>query len=871
MPSGSIGGGYGALRVLFEEGAIGVLSDAELLDRFLECESGRAEAAFSVLVDRHGAMVLSVCRRVLGDPHDAQDAFQATFLTLARRAGAIRRRDSAASWLFGVALCVSTRMRDRRSRRRNAEQRAIRLRAVSEATDTPVESHDWVELHEELARLPETYRAPAVLCYMEELTNEEAAARLRVPVGTVKTRLKRARDLLRNRLTRRGEAFPVVLATALRREPSAAVSAQALSRQTSHMAVISLSGLSNSAIPPAVALLSRGALVASFAAKCVAGAAGVLIAVAAVGVLVTSSAFGDRSSGAITPIGVVLPDESVSAKKAASDQDDPDLGPNFPVRSPSITAPVLSGITVDGDLSDWPEPMVFHPVDQLFAYNGSTLAGRGLKVSDQIPEDDLRATFATGYDPETQLLYLAVIVRDDAMVVSNDSHLNTDAVEVYVDGFRSESKFTKEVPSGKAYWEAYDLSELPVQQYVSIPGDGPIYGVDAGTNPIVMAGDLKQTKTRSAYRRDVNTTTYEWAIEVFDRYPDTPTRLVPGKRIGFDLAVADQDHVGEDDTPPSDQYSWIYWGPQWKGIKVWDAGNLGELVLGDRPSDFSASSAPDTPEPTGPTRLASAEARPISGIKIDGDLSDWPKDIPRHEIDHVQVLPPFYGWNGLEGDDLATSPDLSPSFSVAYDEDQDLIYLAVIVRDDELVVGHDSFQDTDAVEVYVDGRHSKDSVPASAHNNRWETADASEFPVLQYIGIPGEGRVYGVRRTSGEDRGADNPILMSGDIHRTNTQMAFRRETGQTVYEWAIQAFDRYPDTPSDLFPGKRIGFDVAVVDKDRSSSVLSQLLGSENEPPAWVSWYPEYDGLRFLNAANLGELVLSEIPWETGGSVTED
>ena len=267
-----------SLEVLFEVGTVGDLSDAELLDRFLGRDAGRAESAFAALVERHGAMVLSVCRRGLGDEHDAQDAFQATFLALARRAGAIRRRDSVACWLFGVADRVSVKMRGGRDRRRAVERRAGTLRVESQEEAIGSEANHWPALREELARLPEAYRAPTVLCYMEGMTNEAAAARLRLPVGTVKTRLRRARSMLHDRLVRRGVTASVALLAGLRPEPAAAAGVARLSDSTAAMAVKSLAGLGHPAIPPAVAVLARGALGGSIAGK---GAAAAVVLVAA--------------------------------------------------------------------------------------------------------------------------------------------------------------------------------------------------------------------------------------------------------------------------------------------------------------------------------------------------------------------------------------------------------------------------------------------------------------------------------------------------------------------------------------------------------------------------------------------------------------
>jgi RNA polymerase sigma factor (sigma-70 family) len=186
---------------LFRAGSAAGLSDAQLLERFATRHGEAAEAAFAALVERHGPMVLRVCRSVLGDPHEAQDAFQATFLILVQRPGAVRRPDSLAGWLYGVAVRVAAHSRVTAARRRAVEAvggvRAVTMPALDDARH---------EVWEEVDRLPERYRLAVVLCYLEGLTHEEAAARLGWPVGTVRSRLARARDRLRGRLTRRGLA-----------------------------------------------------------------------------------------------------------------------------------------------------------------------------------------------------------------------------------------------------------------------------------------------------------------------------------------------------------------------------------------------------------------------------------------------------------------------------------------------------------------------------------------------------------------------------------------------------------------------------------------------------------------------------------------
>ncbi len=197
----------GSFRLLFEVGTVAGMSDGELLDRFLARRTVGAEAAeiaFGALVERHGPMVLRVCRSRLGDEHDAQDAFQATFLILARKAGSIRDRDSAENWLQGVARRVASCAR-RASAIRRARERAASRSSVEFWPDR--ETDELVPVvREEVSDLPEKYRTPLMLCLLDGLTHEEAATRLGWPVGTVKTRVRQAKDKLRTRLTRRGFA-----------------------------------------------------------------------------------------------------------------------------------------------------------------------------------------------------------------------------------------------------------------------------------------------------------------------------------------------------------------------------------------------------------------------------------------------------------------------------------------------------------------------------------------------------------------------------------------------------------------------------------------------------------------------------------------
>ena len=191
------------LEILARVGPVGDLSDGQLLRRFLAASDRDSRAIFAALVGRHGAMVMRVCRQVLGDPQDAQDAFQATFLVFARKAGSVRNSESVASWLHGVALRVCARAKADAARRKEHERRAAALIAT-ETKPEAIPGESWPELHEEVARLPEKYREAVVLCYLEGLSTEAAALRIGCPKGTVLSRLSRARERLKARLARRG-------------------------------------------------------------------------------------------------------------------------------------------------------------------------------------------------------------------------------------------------------------------------------------------------------------------------------------------------------------------------------------------------------------------------------------------------------------------------------------------------------------------------------------------------------------------------------------------------------------------------------------------------------------------------------------------
>ncbi len=187
--------------LLFREGSTTGLTDRELLDRFASRRDPAGDLAFSTLVARHGPMVLGVCRRILPDPSDADDAFQGTFLVLVRKAGTIHVRDTLAPWLYGVSLRVARRVRATVSRRASTAWDQDILEAIPDRGSGELSRMDLrLIIEEHLARLPDNYRTAIVLCHLEGLTHEEAADRIGCPVGTVRSRLARGRALLRGRL-----------------------------------------------------------------------------------------------------------------------------------------------------------------------------------------------------------------------------------------------------------------------------------------------------------------------------------------------------------------------------------------------------------------------------------------------------------------------------------------------------------------------------------------------------------------------------------------------------------------------------------------------------------------------------------------------
>ena len=253
-------------RLAGTAGSSGV-TDGQLLERFV---TQHDEAAFELLVRRHERMVWGVCRRLLANPHDTEDAFQATFVVLVRKAATVAQRESVACWLHQVAYRVALRACANRARVAAHEQLGMDLMSAADPHDGRAEG-DWSDLRplldQEIDRLPEKYRAPVVLCYLEGKSYEEAAQQLGCPKGTLSIRLTRARELLRVRLARRGLTLTsAVLATAIIQQAISGPAPAALIASTlQSVALLAVQGASSApGVSVQVATLADGLLRAMF-------------------------------------------------------------------------------------------------------------------------------------------------------------------------------------------------------------------------------------------------------------------------------------------------------------------------------------------------------------------------------------------------------------------------------------------------------------------------------------------------------------------------------------------------------------------------------------------------------------------------------
>jgi RNA polymerase sigma factor (sigma-70 family) len=296
------------------------LSDRELLERFVGTHD---EAAFTVLIERHGPMVLGVCRRALPNFHDAEDACQAAFLVLARKAGSVRKKTSLSSWLHGVACRVAATLTRDHARRKSREH-GVDVPAPKD----PAAEVTWREmqtiLDEELEQLPERYRAPVILCYLEWMTREDAGKQLGLSPGSLHGRLERGRDLLRERLTKRGLTLAAVMsAAALGESVAQAALAPTFVVSSTKAAVLLAAGqrLTEGVVATHVLALTQEVLKTMFLTKLKLGTAAVLCAGLFVAVIGGSFTSLSVAQDAKPPL--VLKDSKpiITTEKAESDAD----------------------------------------------------------------------------------------------------------------------------------------------------------------------------------------------------------------------------------------------------------------------------------------------------------------------------------------------------------------------------------------------------------------------------------------------------------------------------------------------------------------------------------------------------------------------
>ena len=516
------------------------------------------------------------------------------FLIFVKKAATLRDQSALSSWLHGVAFRVARKARGQDYRRQFVEKRAAE-QAIGAEPD-PEEGELRSVLDEEIRRLPERYRLPLVLCHVEGLRHEEVAHRLGCPIGTVESRLSRARQRLRDRLTLRGLSPTASAMAAVLRphslSPVAPWLVDATWRRTVQVTAPRMLGK-----PAILSALSCVRQIPSLSASVHAGAAASIVAIVA-GLAVMSFAvyraqgeppnrvaMADRSAPKANDPSDRLKNEIATAFKArpveqppprdessASNNQKP-ADPIPPARFPSATARPLEGITIDGRLDDWPRDLPRYAIRNQLVTHPSYDSTETLENRESSPY------FMAGFNRKAGLLYLAVVVHDDDNVVHPSDTLGTDAVEIYVDG----SLRDRQIPAPGGDWrETLDARTMPVLQYAGVPGNVSAYGDPWGANPSLVYARQRESRTKMKYVRSGDVDTYEWAVAVFDSFPKEPTELLPGKKLGLEIAVVDKDR--KKPLSKSSRPSFRTWGAppvEFKGI---NSGSLGELALEESPA-----------------------------------------------------------------------------------------------------------------------------------------------------------------------------------------------------------------------------------------------------------------------------------------------
>lgn len=515
------GNALGRLHTLFNVGTVGGLSDGQLLEWYTSRGGEAAELAFSALVERHGPMVLRVCKAMVRDEHEAQDAFQATFLVLVHRAGSLWVRDSLGPWLHEVAYRVASCARSAAARRRRIERRAAESAVASSHGVGEVGSDLRTILHEEIGRLPERYRAAVVLCGLEGLTHDQAARQLGWPLGTLQSRLARGRQRLRGRLARRGFALLAgPLGAVLAREAAAA-----------------------SALP--YALVEQATRAAAAPALVIGKATGVgVVSATAIelmeGALKTMSLIRLKKIGVFTLIfGIAAACAGVAARQPAREINLPAPGEQKKVPLPAyvVEPPDMIHIEVHETLPNQP-------------ITGERLVRPDGKVSLGYYGDVYVAGLTTMEIKEKVIRHLRKYLSDEqlGLVVPDPDHSGKFKAMPAIDSVRVYVEVT-----------AYNSKMYYVVGEVVEPGRMHVTGTDTVLDAINYAGGLKPTAVRQnirLVRPPMPGTTARQVLRVdypaivYEGDPTTNYQLLPGDRL---IVFRDENPEAAHEAPASDQ------------------------------------------------------------------------------------------------------------------------------------------------------------------------------------------------------------------------------------------------------------------------------------------------------------------------------
>lgn len=462
------------LRRLGGSAAVAGLEDAQLLHRFV---TSRDESAFATIVQRYGAMVWGLCVRRLGETPEAEDAFQATFLVLVRKAASLRDSQSLGPWLYGVANRTASKLRGKRARR-SAREAPLPEQLAEERPESV-----WAELRpvldEEINRLPTKYRLPVLLCYLQGLSNAEAARQLGCAKGTIFSRLSRARDLLRSRLLRRGVDLSAGALAAVLAENAAiwAMPAAALREMTIRTSLLLAAGTAGQSLSAPLAALVEGVVRSMFLSK-VKFAVIILLALGLVG---SGAGFVAHRTGAEQPASnpasvLPLPAAVAHKEKDKSADPKPKLQPDEPAELGPFPEDASSRLqmwhkllfqTVDFPGLEDPRSTLSDALEQLskrygisFRLNEKAFKMDGLQEVGSSP-----VTQPTPIPPfKTSLATILGIILDRVPAVTGVMYLvRKDHIEITTSLFvRAELGFRNERPLLPLVCDAFD--KMPLAQ-----------------------------------------------------------------------------------------------------------------------------------------------------------------------------------------------------------------------------------------------------------------------------------------------------------------------------------------------------------------------------------------------------------------------